>query len=195
MPWSNQGSSRLPVILVSTEGRKRKRGGGRKTIQPRGQQWPLLVLTVLTTKLPHPFVGVLFFYGCPKHHRLINQVSKVVSDGGRRKGKGILSVPKPRPIALRTSSLSHTSPIRILSVSADLCHGSLGVKQNLKNFASLFRWTTCHRPLVRVTRWAQNGAQFFRENTLTRKRSERSSCHSPPIHGSRPATERDKRLW
>ena len=38
------------------------------------------------------------------------------------------------------------------------------------------------------------GHSFFRENTLTRKTSERSSCHSPPINGSRPLTERDKRL-
>jgi len=33
-----------------------------------------------------------------------------------------------------------------------------------------------------------------RRFTSTRQRSERSSCHLPPIHGSRPATERDKRL-
>src|SRR5271165_6303932 len=48
---------------------------------------------------------------------------------------------------------------------------------------------------IRETPWAYSpGHSFFRENTLTRKRSERSSCHSPPIHGSRAATERDKRL-
>jgi len=39
-------------------------------------KWPLLVLAVLTTKFPHPLVGVLFFYGCPKDHRLINLLTK-----------------------------------------------------------------------------------------------------------------------